>query len=233
MTLLYVVGVSTHWSHNELRYSLRSVAQYLPHAHVAIVGYAPEWVTNVTYIHARDRYGKPWTNQWDKLLTACADPRLPEEWVLMNDDFLFLAPPREPIRVTVARTLRQTYREGVRHSSEHYICMRDTMHLLERHNYPNALDYDTHTPMPMRTDEVLETAARFGGSGAAMAWRSVYGNHHEVPCVLGADPKVYRWPGQPINLPFMSSGHELELSPQYRAWLELARFPEPCKFEAL
>src|ERR1043165_8470666 len=91
MNLLYVLGplsLST-WSNNELRYSLRSVDS----AGVDWVGIAgpevPPFLTGVCHVPVRvDMEQNRYRNTQSQILAACIDPRVPEELILMNDDFV-------------------------------------------------------------------------------------------------------------------------------------------------
>lgn len=84
---------ASHTQDVELRYALRSVEKYLKgYGEVFIIGQAPHWIKNVTVIPATDNdkiYYKE-RNIFNKIMLACQDSRVSEDFLFMNDDhFLF------------------------------------------------------------------------------------------------------------------------------------------------
>src|SRR4051812_33004749 len=80
----------------ELRYSLRSIAKNLPHAEVWVTGYPPPWVRNVRSIDVeRPKGWTKYTSSTDNLRAAVEHPELPDDCLLMNDDFFVLRPVTE------------------------------------------------------------------------------------------------------------------------------------------
>ena len=60
MDLVYIVKNSE--VNEDLRYSLRSVAKFVPHDKIWIVGYKPSWVQNVEYLPVPQNLGSKWKN---------------------------------------------------------------------------------------------------------------------------------------------------------------------------
>ena len=54
MDVLYVVGTVSPNRHNELRYSLRSVARNFPHDRVIVAGHCPSWLTGASCVPGKD-----------------------------------------------------------------------------------------------------------------------------------------------------------------------------------
>jgi hypothetical protein len=89
-----------HGSRNndlELRYCLRSVEQYLTgYGDVFIIGRKPSWLKNVIHIpfdegfapqsHEKER------NIYNKIMAACADDRVTDDFLFMNDDHFLKSP---------------------------------------------------------------------------------------------------------------------------------------------
>ena len=96
--VVYIVGPHAETC-EELRYSLRSVAENLPHGKVWIVGTVPSWARNVEKIEldpASMTFGEAW---FLPLHAAVSHPALSETFVFMNDDFFFVEPVEFPIPV--------------------------------------------------------------------------------------------------------------------------------------
>lgn len=76
----------------ELRYSLRSLAQNMPHRNVFFAGYMPTWVRNAYHIPVSQDKGSKYLNSRANIMAACHDQEVSDNFVLMNDDFFILQP---------------------------------------------------------------------------------------------------------------------------------------------
>lgn len=85
LDLVYIVKAEE--KNDDLRYSLRSVAKFVPHSRIWIIGYKPSWVTNVEYIPVAQNLGSKWKNSVNNIMQACKCEEISENFVLMNDDF--------------------------------------------------------------------------------------------------------------------------------------------------
>ena len=83
---------------DELIYSLRSLCN-LPHDRVFLVGGCPKNIdkSKVVYIPTEQK-GTKWRNSTNNVKTACKDPRLSDDFILMNDDFFVLKPINDPAK---------------------------------------------------------------------------------------------------------------------------------------
>ena len=85
---------ASHAQDVELRYALRSVEKYLKgYGEIFIIGQAPRWIKNVTVIPATDNdkiYYKE-RNIFNKIMLACQDSRVSEDFLFMNDDHFLLS----------------------------------------------------------------------------------------------------------------------------------------------
>lgn len=91
----YATGpTASHWNDTELRFCLRSIERYLKgYGEIFLVGAAPRWLQNVTVIPATDHdktYYKEW-NIFTKVMLACQDERVTEDFLFMNDDHFLLS----------------------------------------------------------------------------------------------------------------------------------------------
>lgn len=91
--VVYPLGHGSHWQDNELRYSLRSLAQYVAGVrHVYVVGARPSWLTNVHHIAHPDPHTCKERNIMEKILRACQEPGLSDRFLFANDDHFALGP---------------------------------------------------------------------------------------------------------------------------------------------
>jgi len=94
--LVYTIKANdSTWEDNELRYSLRSIEKYLSGVgQVFIIGDCPDFLTNVIHIPATDEENREWKdrNIYRKLLIACNDVRISENFLFVNDDHYLTQP---------------------------------------------------------------------------------------------------------------------------------------------
>jgi hypothetical protein len=93
-SIVIPLGNGSRWNNTELRYALRSVDKYLTgYGEVLIIGEKPDWLHNVVHIPCPDYGDKIYDkehNIYCKIITACADERVTEDFLFMNDDHFLL-----------------------------------------------------------------------------------------------------------------------------------------------
>lgn len=170
----------------ELRYSLRSVVDSFPDANVWIVGGIPKWYSG-DKISIEQNAGK-WANAINNLVAIIESKDIPEEFILMNDDF-FITKKIDSIK---------HYHEGpILDKIEKYNELKmdpnyvkklgHTYARLQRMGVDNPISYETHTPMTMLKERLSEIMQYCPPS----LWRSMYGNVHQVGGEQIKDVKVY------------------------------------------
>ncbi len=229
MQLVYIVGTGSTWQDNELRYSLRSAAQYCPHGSVLVVGHKPTWLHGVQHHQVMDPYPSGVQNVIHKLSAALHRGLLHEHFLLMNDDMLFLRPV-DQIVPTYTRGLLAD-RVASMDANNAYLPMHQRcLAKLRSMGYAAPMDYGTHAPMPMRASLLLEVLQRFGGTGSAYPLRTCYGNLHRVPGVEIPDMKMHRNWKPPGASPVVSTDDEVVHEPAFQAWVQ-RRFPQASPYE--
>jgi len=93
-SIVIPLGTGSRWNDTELRFCLRSVEKHLTgYGEVFIVGEKPPWLRNVVHIPCPDYGDKIYDkerNIYCKILAACADDRVTEDFLFMNDDHFLL-----------------------------------------------------------------------------------------------------------------------------------------------
>jgi hypothetical protein len=172
--------------HNEeLRYSIRSVLHFYPEADIWVVGGRPIWyVGNFLPVLKR---GDSYSNQRKNLWEISRHPEIPEEIIIMNDDF-FLQKRTNLFVYYVWGTLDAR----VRQYAEQGIISRYTRHLAALARYcknhrEDPLDFELHVPMPIKKSQLAHVVTK------AIMWRSNYGNLflQDYPIVSIKDVKFY------------------------------------------
>lgn len=228
--VLYVVRPGD--DNEELRYSLRSVAENVPHRKVWVAGHCPWWVKNTESIELepkRDRFD----NQHQSISAAVEHDDLADEFYYWNDDiyatrkFTGLLPTHHlgPLREYLSAL------DGYGKNAENgwLLGMREMLTLLESWGHVDPLCYEGHMPLRFRKADMRRFAANR--------------TRHFLPAQFYAATDLdagTRWIdakagvlGNPIDdpdAPFMSSDD---------FWFERSRlgehvralFPTPCVYE--
>ena len=231
LNFIYPLGVPglSSWNNNELRYSLRSLVDFNPNW-IGITGPAlPDFVCGVVRIYSNPQETNRYKNVQRQLLDACNSPDVPEELILMNDDFILrnpalhhrpewdwtpthmgLIPPPKPKRNNWRQTIEATGRW-----------------LREKSVY-NALNYEGHTPFPFLKSKMKGVLEEILGNADTLQLRSAYGNLMKVggkqhPNAKREDPDLWT-----LDSPFWS----LKGTPTPKAIKFLEKqYPNPSPWE--
>jgi len=215
----------------ELRNSIRAVMEFNPNATIWVVGGSPSWYVG-NFIPVLKR-GDSYTNQRKNLAEIARRSEIPEDIIIMNDDFFF----KKRADVFVYYVWR-TLDERVRQYAKHGISSRYTRHLAVLASYcknysKNPLDFELHVPMPIKKSQLGPIVS------TAIMWRSNYGNCflNDYPVVSIEDVKFYNDEKHRFKeydffsnkYPFFSTTDKsfFFAKEQYLA----ERFPNPTEFE--
>jgi hypothetical protein len=170
----------------ELRYSIRSVLNSFPDATIWVAGGKPSWYIG-NYINI-DQVSNGHTNQLANFMAVCNSDKIPDNFILMNDDF-FIINKINNIEYFYSGLLQDKvdlYLDLVGDNS--YVRrLMQTLSRLHKYGIAHPLDYEMHIPFPVEKDKfkvVLEKDSRFN-------WRSIYGNVFKVGGEQIEDVKVY------------------------------------------
>jgi hypothetical protein len=88
-------GFGSRQNDIELRFALRSIEKHLSgYGDIFLIGHKPKWINDkVIHIPAEDEQRTWWKerNVYRKILLACEDPRVSDDFLFMNDDHYLLA----------------------------------------------------------------------------------------------------------------------------------------------
>lgn len=179
----------------ELRYSLRSIAENLPHAQVFIAGYMPRWVRGVHHINVRQNQGTKYKNAEANWAAACNDTRVSDDFIYFNDDF-FVMKPITKIPVLHRGDLEKVikYYEGI-NSQDYLIGMKLTRDILRQLGREKGLkSYALHIPMVMNKTKRLQLQQIQGiinQKWEPVHWRTLYGNFYGLGGKEEKDVKIF------------------------------------------
>lgn len=217
----------------ELRYSIRSIEKFYPDARIILVGGKPSWYIG-EYIYSPQNNAK-FDNVANSLATIANSDTIPEDIIIMNDDF-FIREYVDKFECYTAGNLENKilsyhlnsltgsgYLRKLEELNRYIVKKLDT--------YP-AIDYELHVPMPVKKSNL----AKLGRP--KVMWRSEYGNLFVKPetTVQTVDVKFYdnntmKFKSVKISeniLPFFSTDDQ-----SFKSVVDTIRdmYPNPSKFE--
>lgn len=161
------LGRGSKWSNNELKFCLRSIETHLQnYRNIFIIGEDPNFLSDkVIFIPCPDIHSNPALNIATKVVSACLDERLSTEFALLNDDYFFVADVDISTYPFYYKCdLHHTVKINVNHYRSHVIA---TLKVLQE-NFLPIKNFDTHYPMRMEKDKVLDIWGRYD-------WNRLYG----------------------------------------------------------
>jgi len=186
--LVYVLGNGSKWSDNEIRFSLRSVEKYLKgYRNIYVVGARPAFLQNVIHVPAQDVFDPAVNadgNMTLKILKACAISELSDNFLFMNDDFVFIKP-------VVAAEIPWMHKGDMKERPAQFWKEQFYRHRLLRtfetlrDRMQTTLQYDYHAPMLMNKHLFAEVMAQYDyADGIGLTFRSIYGNALQLEAEL-------------------------------------------------
>lgn len=145
MDAIYPYCNNSYWQENELRYSLRSLKHFKDLGRVFIVGEKPKWIKNIIHIPYKDKYpNNKGANIISKIIIACKDKRISDDFLFMADDNYFL----KPIKATQIKNYYNYDLSNFMFTGSNKIwmkCLKNTRKILMKEKR-SCYAYETHTP---------------------------------------------------------------------------------------
>lgn len=214
------VYICKEGENEELRYSIRSVIKNCKVDSVWVVGGKPDWYVG-QYVPVSQKYSK-YKNAFNNFKAICNSSEIPDDFVLMNDDFFVMSPVNK-ITSYYNGTLEEKINayETVLGRSSYINRLKTTQDKLLQIGIDNPLNYEIHVPMKM-SKEKFYNILRMNHN---LLYRSIYGNTSNDESKEMSDVKVYKSENfAPLSYdygakkyPFLSteSGSFLELKDLY------------------
>lgn len=240
--LVYVLGTGSVWKNNEIRFSLRSVEKNLAGVgKIWIVGENPGFLTEkVRHIPYPDELGKQNAdgNMARKILRACREEELTEDFLFMNDDFIINKP-------VVAGQIPWLHKGDMKDRPPDYWRgelyrnrLRMTFETLRDKGFP-TIQYDYHAPMLMNKTLFPKCMDMFDyAHDIGLTFRSLYGNYCQLPAQpIGHYKKtvyknyklneLHRYLSDCVFVGYNDNG----INPGLKMWM-FEKFPEQSSLES-
>jgi hypothetical protein len=178
--VVYVLGSGSRWKNNEIRFSLRSIEKYgLNVGKIFIVGECPDFLTDIIHIPANDIFNPNENadgNIANKVLMACADQRLSDNFLFINDDHILLKQISLQEIPAFHKGDMKTFPKEYWELNYWRKRLQRTMHVL-RGKGLTTYHFDCHTPIVFNKNLFPEIFSQFDYSeGIGLTMKSIYGN---------------------------------------------------------
>jgi len=218
-----LVYICKDGDNEELRYSIRSAVENLPHDNIWVFGGKPDWYIG-NYVRLKQNSNK-FDNARANLASVARHSDVSENFILMNDDF-FITRKTDTVG-TYHRGTLSGHIDMIKVSLAYREMLEETKNVLEYLDYPEPLSYELHVPMVM-TKHGLSKVIRTVG-----LWRSLYGNMYNIGGERHDDVKVHNHVNLDIvmnsPLPYIST-NDATFQGVLDEYLKDA-FPNPSKYE--
>jgi hypothetical protein len=222
--IVYCLGHGSRWQNNELRYSLRSLSQYLWNmGDVWVIGEKPDWLTNVNYLPYKEGNNAS-QNIKGKLELACKTKAITDNFLFVNDDHFLLSDfNAELFPYYYNRTIAEVI-QGRASSFYGKICINAQNELKRRGKQTKY--FDTHFPILYNKKRFLDHVCSADWKGFGNLIKSLYANSCDIEGVQMIDCKSHNRPLESwkcfSTMPNMSDGVKDYL---------LRKFTKPSNFE--
>jgi hypothetical protein len=184
METLTFVYLCRSGENDELRYSIRSVLKHFPNAEIWVVGQKPRWYKG-PFIKVKE-YKSKHHSVYQNLKALSQDPKIPEDIVIMNDDFFIVRPIKKIENYHSGKLIKKVLAYEVAFPKSSYTKrLRKGHDYLVKNHIRMPLDFELHVPMKVKKSKLAKAIEH------NIPWRSAYGNLFKVPASKITDVKVY------------------------------------------
>ena len=179
----------SHWRDNELKYALRSIEKHLSnYGAIYIIGKKPVSVSNVNHIPYPDQHLYPARNIYAKILKACKNKNISEDFLFMNDDHFLL----NNFDASQFPFFYKGYlKEDLGNRTDYKHTVENTIKVLES-SHPTK-NFDTHTPILYNKKKFSEKLDIYNWDiPHAYTIKSLYCNVLDIPGEYEPDGKIRR-----------------------------------------
>lgn len=232
---LDVVYFVSAYPNNDLRYSIRSVAENLEFNNLWIYGGKK---SDIIPDHYEPRLNQRGADKWSKVRAmyreVCLNENITEDFIMFHDDF-FVLKPTDKIEPEYLGTFEDNYKAIERRfgnePTSYTKLLRKTAHRLEYEGF-TAYSYELHKPFVFNRNKLLKILDEYGDEHCI---RSIYANVYKIGGKKTTDVKI-RMPITVDLVDVMNNWQLVSTSDDSFAYGHIGRylkdrFSKKCRFE--
>jgi hypothetical protein len=175
----------------EIKFSLRSVEKYCNYGNIFIVGGMPNFLSqrNIKHIKADDPFQNKLLNAKNKILLACQNEKISDNFVLMNDDFFFLKETKEIKNYSIG-TLGRMKDTHKTKGGYYFKAINKTIERLIEKGIGEPTSFEAHYPTIINKKKFIEIMNQFPKE-EPLLFRSIYHNLIGTEGITTKDFKIY------------------------------------------
>ena len=161
MDIVIPLGKQSIWKDNELKIALRSIEKNaIGVKNIVIVGEIPTFLNQEKVIHIPVSDVKSKTHSiMNKIIAACNDPRVSDDFLFSNDDIIFTVP-TEINKIPFYRKGHSLYDSSLSRNHHKYVkLLGDTSSLLLSMGYDNK-HFDVHIPIIYNKEKFVSAMSK-------------------------------------------------------------------------
>jgi hypothetical protein len=226
----------TDGNNKNIKYAIRSAVENLKIGKVVIVGPEIKGIRPDIHIDIKDKYGYSIKNVARKIMGACNDPRISEEFIITDDDVFILKPYEVKYKHKGRwdKKARIKLIKGTGPDGYHQEAKRNTYFLLGR----KTINYSTHCPFIINKKKYIKAEEKYKLSSGKYLIRTVYGNEYNVGGeLLEIDYKKYIFSKRKgidaikeYDREIISTPEKMEKSKEFKKYIK-EKFPNKSKYE--
>lgn len=191
MDIVIPLSRGSIWGDKEILYSLRSIEKHLTgFRDIYIVGHLPAFLKGVNHISFDDPHFCKETNIYGKVLRACQEPSISEDFLFFNDDhFLMKDFVADKFPFYYKGDLRMQSK-GLRAGNNYKKAVDNTYRVLQSRGLPTK-NFDSHTPIIYNKQFFLDHITKYDWSGhITYVLKSLYADTKKIDGERNHDCKL-------------------------------------------
>lgn len=185
------MGRGSLWQDKEIRYSLRSIEKHLiNYRDIWLVGQLPVFLHKVNHISFEDEHPCKETNIYRKILRACQEDSISEDFLFFNDDHFLLQDFNAPEFPFYYKSDLRASSKAMRDGNRYKKAVDNSYRTLQTFGF-DTKSFDTHTPILYNKKKFIEVMTKFDWSQrVSFVVKSMYANSLKIEGVREPDCKI-------------------------------------------
>lgn len=189
--ITFVLGKGSLWQNKEIKYSLRSIEKHLTgYRNIWIIGYLPDFLQNVNHIQLPDEHPCKETNIYRKILRACQEERISDDFLFFNDDHFLMQNFEAPNFPFFYKSDLRESSKRMRYGNRYKKAIDNAYRALHASGH-DTKSFDTHTPMIYNKANFIKVMPGYDWNAKiSFVVKSMYANSIKIEGIREPDCKI-------------------------------------------